>query len=77
MLKPPGTERLKVKCDTLRSILAFESHLRRYTMGFRPLERVTETPTPGPGAYHTSTAAAEEEAGTGSGNVVGQCRLNR
>ena len=30
-LKPPGTKRLKLKCDTLLSTSAFKSNLRRYT----------------------------------------------
>jgi hypothetical protein len=29
-LKPPGTKRLKVKCDILRFNSAFKSNLRRY-----------------------------------------------
>jgi hypothetical protein len=32
-LKPPGTERLKLKCDILLSTLAFKIKLRRYTAG--------------------------------------------
>jgi len=31
MLKPPGTERLKLKYDELLSSFAFKFHLRRYT----------------------------------------------
>jgi hypothetical protein len=31
-LKPPGTERLKVKCDVLLSTSAFKCNLRRYVM---------------------------------------------
>ena len=30
-LKPPGTKRLILKCDTLLSTSAFKFHLRRYT----------------------------------------------
>jgi hypothetical protein len=30
-LKPPGTKRLKLKCDVLLSTFAFKSNLRRYT----------------------------------------------
>ena len=30
-LKPPGTERLKLKCDTLLSTSAVKFNLRRYT----------------------------------------------
>jgi len=29
-LKPPGTKRLKLKCDVLLSTLAFKINLRRY-----------------------------------------------
>ena len=31
-LKPPGTKRLKLKCDVLLSTSAFKFNLRRYTM---------------------------------------------
>ena len=30
-LKPPGAERLKLKCDILLTIFAFKFNLRRYT----------------------------------------------
>jgi len=30
-LKPPGTTRLKLRCDMLLSTSAFKSNLRRYT----------------------------------------------
>jgi len=33
MVKPPGTERLKLKCDILLSTSAFKSNLRRYRAG--------------------------------------------
>jgi len=32
-LKPPGRERLKLKCDVLLSTFAFKFNLRRYDMG--------------------------------------------
>jgi len=32
-LKPPGTERLKLMCDTLVSTFAFKFRLRRYIQG--------------------------------------------
>ena len=32
-LKPPGTKRLKLKCDILLSTFAFNFDLRRYMMG--------------------------------------------
>jgi len=32
-LKPPGTERLKMKCDVLLSTVAFKFNLRRYSSG--------------------------------------------
>ena len=35
-LKPPGTKRLKLKCDVPLSDLAFKFHLRHYTEA-RPL----------------------------------------
>ena len=31
MLKPTGTERLKLECDMLLSTFAFKFNLRRYT----------------------------------------------
>jgi hypothetical protein len=34
-LKPPGTKRLKLKCDTLLSSFAFKFNLRRYTKGVK------------------------------------------
>jgi hypothetical protein len=34
-LKPPGTERLKLRCDILLSTSAFKLNLRRYTQGRR------------------------------------------
>ena len=34
MLKPPGTERLKVKCGILLSNYAFKFDLRRYSTGW-------------------------------------------
>jgi hypothetical protein len=30
-LKPPGTKRLKLKCDMLLSTIGFKCNLRRYT----------------------------------------------
>ena len=33
-LKPPGTKRLKLKCDVLLSTSAFKFNLRRYTKEF-------------------------------------------
>jgi bis(5'-adenosyl)-triphosphatase len=35
-LKPPGTKRLKVKCDVLLSTFAFKFSLRRFTLGTSP-----------------------------------------
>jgi len=32
-LKPPGTKRLKLKCDVLLSTFAFKYNLRRYMKG--------------------------------------------
>jgi hypothetical protein len=32
-LKPPGTKRLKLNCDVLRSNSAYKFSLRRYTSG--------------------------------------------
>jgi hypothetical protein len=32
ILKPPGTEHLKLKCDVLLSTFAFKFNLRRYTV---------------------------------------------
>ena len=45
MLKPPGTQHLKLKCDILLSTFAFKFNLRRYTVG-RDLicERCDELP---------------------------------
>ena len=33
MLKPPGTEHLKLNCDILLSTFAFNFNLRRYNLG--------------------------------------------
>ena len=33
MLKPPGTQHLKLKCDELLSRFAFKFNLRRYNQG--------------------------------------------
>jgi len=38
-LKAPGTKRLKLKYDSLRSIFAFKFNLRRYTMVFLNMDR--------------------------------------
>jgi hypothetical protein len=35
MLKPPGTQHLKLKCDGLLSSFAFNINLRRYNVGAR------------------------------------------
>jgi len=35
-LKPPGTKRLKLKCDVLLLNFAFKFNLRRYAMGSMP-----------------------------------------
>jgi len=35
-VKPPGTERLKLKCEILLSTYAFKFNLRRYIMSFIP-----------------------------------------
>jgi len=34
-LKPPGIERLKLKCDILLSTSAFKFNMRRYTTGMK------------------------------------------
>jgi hypothetical protein len=36
-LKLPGTKRLKLRCDVLLSSFAFNSNLRRYTKGEKPV----------------------------------------
>jgi hypothetical protein len=36
-LKPPGTERLKLKCDILLLSSAFKINLRRYILALTPL----------------------------------------
>jgi len=41
-LKPPGTKRLKVKCDMLLSNSAFKLNLRRYIMN-EMLRQLTQT----------------------------------
>jgi len=38
-LKPPGSKRLKLKCDVLLSNFAFKFNLRRYTGGPPPPAR--------------------------------------
>ena len=49
-LKPPGTHRLKLKCDTLLSNYAFKFNLRRYN-----LSRVLNSQTADGRGLHSST----------------------
>ena len=56
-LKPPGTERLKLQCDTLLSTSAFKTNLRRYSTGAR----------------RGRCSASEGAAGGCSGRVAGGC----
>jgi len=42
LLKPPGTKRLKLKCDVLLSNLAFKFNLRRYITGTEVLDVVRQ-----------------------------------
>jgi len=37
-LKPPGTDRLKLKCDSLLSTSAFKFNLRRYTQVYNVIK---------------------------------------
>jgi len=51
MLKPPGCERLKLKCIDLLSIAAFNINVHRYTLAPSPLApppRQPQHPTPTP-----------------------------
>ena len=41
-LKPPGTERLKLKCDILLSTSAFKFNLRRYNVALISVVKVYE-----------------------------------
>ena len=41
-LKPPGTERLKLKCDDPLSIFAFNFNLRRYLKEYRKHRQMRE-----------------------------------
>ena len=47
-LKPPGTKRLKLKCDTMVSTAAFKFNLRRYTLAVS-LQAEYEAEVRGPG----------------------------
>jgi len=47
-LKPPGTKRLKLKCDKLLSNFAFNFNLRRYTESTPPAVPPTRLPQPPP-----------------------------
>ena len=42
-LTPPGTKRLKLKCDVLHSTSAFTFNLRRYILGRKLAYSVTGT----------------------------------
>ena len=42
MLKPPGSKRLKLNCDTLLSSFAFKFNLRRYAEARRAQSLLTE-----------------------------------
>jgi len=44
-LKPPGTERLKLKCDVLHSTHGFKFNLRRYNMDECYLELLADPAT--------------------------------
>ena len=60
-LKPPESERLKLKCDTRLSISAFKLNVRRYT------ELVSETQE-----HHVIKISVRD---TGIGIPVGRCKL--
>ena len=49
-LKPPGTNRLKLKCDILLSNFAFKFNLRRYT-------KAAARPPPGRAAAETACSS--------------------
>jgi len=59
-LKPPGTRRLKLKCDTLLSTSAFKFYLRRYTWAR---------------SRASSAAAASRTSTSARSGTVGWCRL--
>ena len=46
MSKPPGTKRLKLKCDELLSSFAFNFNLRRYNTGAPVPSTVMPAPEP-------------------------------
>ena len=53
-LKPPGTKRLKLKCDVLLSNFAFKFNLRHYIpvlSSLTFLAAIEFTPAPAAGAY--------------------------
>jgi hypothetical protein len=52
-LKPPGTERLKLKCDILLSTCALKFNLRRFDLAYEMLRQVAHWPCSGvkAGAY--------------------------
>ena len=57
-LKPPGSKRLKLKCDTLLSTSAFKFNLRRYTLALEMREKIA-------GATSDSAEAVREFAVAG------------
>ena len=73
-LKPPGTERLKLKCDTQLSTFAFKFNLRRYSEdppAFRAAQARREKEAlalPAPGDEdNDETEMLEDMAGRGKG----------
>jgi hypothetical protein len=72
-LKPPGTKRLKLKCDILLSNSAFKVNLRRYIVVALPLSRSAFLPVP---PVHAAAAAADDVVallcgGGGGGGAAG------
>jgi len=73
MLKPPGTNRLKLKCDKLLSIKAFKFNLRRYIeathipVNVSDVAQVWAKPLPG-GAV--AALFLNMRAGNGEGKAV-------
>jgi len=83
-LKPPGTKRLKLKCDLRLSISGFKLKLRRYTMeaGVAIERTVTCMSLPRPGeevalvvgrGLHSSTFRLNLSALCGIGSALRGC----
>ena len=78
-LKPPGTKRLKLKCDVLLSTSAFRLSWRRYTEAAAAGEGAAAAPPPAAegeeGAAAPPEERTEDEIAASAAAKVGRCRL--